>query len=197
MGKRWSPGFLHAYQSKESNGLPLQNVRHNLLGQTQEESEASISPKDKMLPAINGWYLVFLHNKPHSQWDGNSAWAGSCNFWQLLLLWWHGSQLLILPCARQKSVLLLSLASMLSIADLDSELLWSELSVITARQWGFSALMYSLLLTRMGKPGWRSKQEHDGHSSLFCPSDQMLSQSLFSSCFQGRKYKLSLSFSKE
>lgn len=178
-------------------GLSLQNVRHSLLGETQEESEASISQKDKMLPAINGWYLAFLHNKPHSQWDGNSAWAGSCNFWQLLLLWWHGSQLLILPCARQKSVLLLSLASMLSNADLDSELLWSELSGITARQQGFCALMYSLLLTGMGKPGWRSKQGHDGHPPLFCPSDQMLSQSLFSSCFKGRKYKLSLSLSKE
>lgn len=197
MGKRWSPGFLHADQNKGSNGLPLQNVRHSLLGQTQEESEASISPKDKMLPAINGWYLAFLHNKPHSQWDGNSAWAGSCNFWQLLLSWWHDSQLLILPCARQKSVLLLSLASVLSNADLDSELLWSELSGITARQRVFSALIYSLLLTRMGKPGWKSKQGHDGHPSLFCPSHQMLSQSLFSSCFQGRKYKLSLSLSKE
>lgn len=147
-------------------GLSLQNVRHSLLGETQEESEASISQKDKMLPAINGWYLAFLHNKPHSQWDGNSAWAGSCNFWQLLLLLWHGSQLLILPCARQKSVLLLSLASMLSNADLDSELLWSELSGIRARQQGFCALMYSLLLTGMGKPGWRSKQGRDGH--LLC-----------------------------
>lgn len=67
--------------------------------------------------------------------------------------------------------------------DLDSELLWSELSGITARHQGFSALMYPLSLTRMGKPGWRSKQGHDGHPSLFCPSDQMLSQSLFSSCF--------------
>lgn len=38
----------------------------------------------------------------------------------------------------------------------------------------------------MGKPSWRSKQGHDGHPPLFCPSGQMLSQSLFSSCFQGR-----------
>lgn len=177
-------------------GLSFWNVRLSLLGETQEESEAPISQKDKMLPAINGWYLASLHEKPRSWWDGNSAWAGSCNFLQLLLLWWHGSQLLILPCARQKSVLLLSLASMLSNADPDSELRWSELNGIAARQRGFSALMRSPLLTAMGKPGWRSKQGCDGHPPPFCPSDQMLSQSLFSSCFQGSNYKLSLSFSK-
>lgn len=156
---------------RPEQGLPLQNVRHSLLRQTLEESEVSISPKDKMLPAINGWYLAFLHNKPHSQWDGNSAWAGSCNFWQLLLLWWHDSQLLILPCARQKSVLLLSLASLLSNADLDSELLWSELSGITARQQGFSALMCSLLLTRMGKPG--GDPSRDTMVTLLCPVLQL------------------------
>lgn len=115
-------------------------------------------------------------------------------FLQLLLLWWHASQLLILPCARQKSVLLLSLASTLSNADPDSELRWSELNGIAARQRVFSALMHSPSLTAMGKPGWRSKRGCDGHPPLFCPSDQMLSQSLFSSCFQGRNYELSLSF---
>lgn len=54
-------------------GLSLRNVMLSLPGETQEESEAPISQKDKMLPAVNGWYLAFLRASPRSWGDGNGV----------------------------------------------------------------------------------------------------------------------------
>lgn len=69
MGKCWSPGFPATQTGARvacQLGLSFRSVKLSLLGEAQEELEARISQKDKMLPAINGWYLASLHDKPHS-----------------------------------------------------------------------------------------------------------------------------------